>query len=155
MEFENSSSSDPQASVDNAEPIADDLNDQSFSDRFESLLPKIQERWPHVARQTLEATMGSLDEVVRVISQQSVDGTSYGVREQLEDLLNAAGDKTRDFADSLEPLEKQLEDLLDDLNRSVRPRIEKPVRERPLLALGLATGVGLIIGIILAGGRRS
>ncbi len=155
MESVNSPSGDPQEAVGSTAPTERDLQDQSFSERFESLLPKIQERWPDVARQTLEATMGSFDEVVRVISQQSTDGSSYGVREQLEELLNAAGDKTRDFADSLEPLEKQLEELLDELNSTLRPRIERPVRNRPLLAIGLATGVGLIIGMILAGGRRS
>jgi ElaB/YqjD/DUF883 family membrane-anchored ribosome-binding protein len=48
-----------------------------------------------------------------------------------------------------------LETLLDDLHHTLRPRIEKPVRERPLMALGIAAGVGLITGLLLASGRRS
>jgi ElaB/YqjD/DUF883 family membrane-anchored ribosome-binding protein len=55
----------------------------------------------------------------------------------------------------LEPLEQQLEDLLDELNANLRPRIEKPVRERPLLALGLAGSIGVLLGLMLASGRRS
>ncbi len=155
MESVNSASGDPHAPVETAEPSLSESSDKWFSERFESLLPKIQERWPDVARQTLEATKGSLDEVVRVISQQSTAGSSSGIREQLEELFNMAGDRTRDFAESLEPLEKQLEDLLDELNSSVRPRIERPVRQRPLLSVAMAAGIGVLLGVILAGGRRS
>jgi ElaB/YqjD/DUF883 family membrane-anchored ribosome-binding protein len=52
-------------------------------------------------------------------------------------------------------MEAQLESLLDELNATLRPRIEKPVRERPLLAIGIATGVGVVLGLLLASGRRS
>jgi len=107
-----------------------------------------------VARQTLEATRGSLDEVVEVIAEHS--GKTAGVvQDQLQELLQVAGEQTSRLANSLEPLEHQLEALLDELNASLRPRIEKPVRERPLLALGLAGGVGLLLGLMLASGRRS
>ncbi len=155
MESQNSSSGEPKPSIEVEPSIPQDPSDQRFTERFESLLPRIQERWPEVARQTLEATRGSLDEMVRVISQQTSEGTPYGIREQLEELLSVASDRTRDFADSLEPLEKQLEELLDELNSTLRPRIEKPVRNRPLLAIGMAAGVGVILGLLLSGGRRN
>jgi ElaB/YqjD/DUF883 family membrane-anchored ribosome-binding protein len=71
------------------------------------------------------------------------------------DLVHVTGDRAHHLADSLKPLEDQLEHLLDELNTTLRPRIEKPVRERPLLALGLAAGVGLLTGLLLASGRRS
>ena len=154
MESMNSASDEAQATLE-ADPTSEqDLSEQWFSERFESLLPKIQERWPDLAKQTLEATRGSLDEVIRVIAQHS-GKTTYGVQEQLEELLNSASDRTRGLAESLEPLEQQLEELLDDLNSTLRPRIEKPVRKRPLLALGIAASFGLILGILLSGGKRS
>ncbi len=159
MEFVNSSSADPL--IAEKEPSLGTAEDKAnyekwFSERFESLLPSIQKRWPDVALQTLEATCGSLDEVVRVIAQQSAIANSSGVREQLEELLNVAGDRTKDLADSLEPLEKQLEDLLDELNSTLRPKLETPVRNRPLLAVGIAAGVGILMGLLLSsGGRRS
>ena len=137
MESVRSSSYEAQVSADPASHR--DSSEQWFSDQFEALLPKIQEQWPEVAKQTLEATRGSFDEMVRVISLHS-GKTSFKVKEQLEELLNTATDRTKDFAESLEPLEKQLEELLDDLNQTLRPKIEKPIRERPLLAIGLATG---------------
>ena len=155
MESQNSSSGEPKSRVEAAPSTSQEPTDQRFSDRFESLLPRIQERWPDVARQTLEATRGSLDEMVRVIAQQTSEGSPYGIREQLEELLSVASDRTRDFADSLEPLEKQLEELLDDLNSTLRPRIEKPVRNRPLLAIGMAAGIGVILGLLLSGGKRN
>jgi ElaB/YqjD/DUF883 family membrane-anchored ribosome-binding protein len=135
-------------------PTAQHSVQQLFRERFEALLPAIQRQWPDVARQTLEATRGSLDEVAEVIAQQT-GKTAVVVQDQLQELLQVAGEQTSRLASSLEPLEQQLEALLDELNANLRPRIEKPVRERPLLALGLAGGVGLLLGLMLASGRRS
>ena len=128
--------------------------EHQFRERFEHLLPKIRQRWPELATHTLEATRGSLDEVARLI-EQSTGLTQQGVREQLEELMHVAGDRGRHLAESLEPLEQQLEELLDELNSTLRPRIEKPVRQRPLLSVGVALGVGVLLGMILTGGRRS
>ena len=125
-----------------------------FRERFESLLPTIQRQWPEVAQHTLEATRGSLDHVVEVISRQT-GATSSGVKEQLLELLHSTGQRASQVAESLKPLEEQLEHLLDELNSTLRPRLEKPVREQPLLALAAAAGVGLILGLLLAPGRRS
>ncbi len=152
MESMNSASGEPQ--VDTAPNRTKELSEKWLSDRFETLLPQIQEEWPDLAKQTLEATRGSLDELVKVISLHS-GNTTYGVKDQLEELFNSASDQTKNFAETLEPLEKQLETLLDELNSTLRPKIEKPVRQRPLLALGIAAGVGVLLGIILSGGRRS
>jgi ElaB/YqjD/DUF883 family membrane-anchored ribosome-binding protein len=125
-----------------------------FRERFESLLPRIQKEWPEVARHTLEATRGSLDTVTEVISRQT-GLTASGVRQQLLDLLHVTTEQAGQVADSLRPLEEQLEGLLDELNSTLRPKIEKPVRERPLLAISLAAGVGLLVGLLLSSGRRS
>jgi ElaB/YqjD/DUF883 family membrane-anchored ribosome-binding protein len=126
----------------------------AFRERFESLLPEIQRRWPEVARHTLEATRGSFDEVAHVISDQT-GRTATAVRHQLQELAGLAGESTHRLGETLQPLEKQLEGLLDELNATLRPRIEKPVRERPLLALGIAAGVGVVLGLLLSPGRRS
>jgi ElaB/YqjD/DUF883 family membrane-anchored ribosome-binding protein len=92
--------------------------------------------------------------VVEVISRQS-GVTATGVKQQLLDLVNVTGEQAGQVVDALRPLEDQLEHLLDDLNSTLRPRIEKPVRERPLMALGIAAGVGLVVGLLLSSGRRS
>ena len=154
MESVNSSSSATSNSVEAEKAISEKSPEQWFNEQFDNLLPKIQERWPDLARQTLEATKGSLDDLINVISIHS-GNNSFGVKEQLEEILHSATDKTRGLAESLEPLEKQLEDLLDELNTTLRPRIEKPVRKRPILALGIAAGIGVLFGILLGGGRRN
>ncbi len=154
MESVNSSSYQSENSVQTEETIAEKSSEQWFTDQFDNLLPKIQEQWPNLAKQTLEATKGSLDDLIHVISIHS-GKNSFGVREQLEEIFHSATDSTREIAESLEPLEKQLEDLLDELNTTLRPRIEKPVRARPLLAIGIAAGIGVLFGIILGGGRKN
>ena len=154
MESVNSSPTSSSKSVEAEKPIAENSPEQWFNDQFDSLLPKIQERWPDLAKQTLEATKGSLDDLINVISVHS-GKNSFGVQEQLEEIFHSATDTTRGIAESLEPLEKQLEELLDELNSTLRPRIEKPVRKRPLLAISIAAGIGILFGILLGGGRRN
>ncbi|MFM7550103.1 MAG: glycine zipper domain-containing protein [Cyanobacteriota bacterium] len=127
---------------------------EAFRERFEALIPTIQREWPQVARHTLEATRGSLDEVASVIASQT-GRTVAVVQGQLLELLQVAEAQTQRLAHELEPLEGQLERLLDELDATLRPRIEKPVRERPLLALGIAAGVGLLTGLLLGSARRS
>ncbi|MBD2423823.1 DUF883 family protein [Cyanobium sp. FACHB-13342] len=127
---------------------------EGFRERFETLIPTIQREWPAVARQTLEATRGSFDEVAEVIASQT-GRTAAVVKDQLWELLEVASGQTSRLADNLAPIEAQLESLLDELNASLRPRIEKPVRERPLMAIGIAAGVGVVLGLLLASGRRS
>ena len=129
-------------------------SEHHFRERFESLLPSIRRRWPELAQHTLEATRGSMDEVSRLI-EQNTGLTPQGVREQLEELMHSAGERSQHLADSLDPLEEQLEHLLDELNQTLRPKIEKPVRERPLLALAVAAGVGVLVGAMIRGGGRS
>ena len=153
MESVNSSSSPASNSVETEEAIAQESSEQWFTEQFDSLLPKIQERWPDLAKQTLEATKGSLEDLINVISLHS-GKNSFGVREQLEEIFHSATETTKGLAESLEPLEKQLEDLLDELNTTLRPRIEKPVKKRPLLAIGIAAGIGVLFGILLGGGGR-
>ncbi len=150
----NSSFSQSSNSVQTEEAIAEKSSEQWFTEQFENLLPKIQERWPDIARHTIEATKGSLDDLINVISTHS-GNNSFGVKEQLEEIVHSATDTTKGLAESLEPLEKQLEDILDELNSTLRPRIEKPVRKRPLLAIGVAAGIGVLFGILLGGGRRN
>jgi ElaB/YqjD/DUF883 family membrane-anchored ribosome-binding protein len=155
-EFGTAVSAPPDPRSDQPTPSADAraATPALFRERFEALLPTIQREWPEVARQTLEATRGSFDKVVEVIADQT-GRTSEGVKAQLVELVHVTSDQAHHLADSLKPLEDQLEHLLDELNTSLRPRIEKPVRERPLMALGIAAGVGLLTGLLLASGRRS
>ena len=154
MESVNSSTSSSSNSIEAEKTIAEKSPEQWFNEQFDNLLPKIQERWPDLAKQTLEATKGSLDDLINVISVHS-GKNSFGVQEQLEEIFHSATDTTKGIAESLEPLEKQLENVLDELNRTLRPRIEKPIRKKPILAIGIAAGIGVLFGILLGGGRRN
>lgn len=127
---------------------------QAFRERFEAMIPTIQREWPDVARHTLEATRGSLDTVVELIARQT-GSNSEAIKQQLMQLVALTGESAHQVADSLRPLEQTLETLVDELNASLRPRLEKPLRERPLMTLGMAAAVGLVVGWLLSSGRRS
>ena len=64
MESVNSSPSSSN-SVEAEESIAEKSPEQWFNEQFDNLLPKIQERWPDLAKQTLEATKGSLEDLIQ------------------------------------------------------------------------------------------
>jgi len=98
--------------------------------------------------------IGHLDEVVNLLAAHT-GRTATAVRSQLLELLHAAEGQSQRLADGIEPLEDQLERLLDELDATLRPRLERPVRERPLLALAIAAGVGLLTGLLLRSSRRS
>ena len=100
MESVNSSSSPASNSVETEEAIAQESSEQWFTEQFDKLLPKIQERWPDLAKQTLEATKGSLEDLINVISLHS-GKNSFGVREQLEEIFHSATETTKGLAESL------------------------------------------------------
>jgi len=60
---------------DNSElPEQEVISEKWLLEKIDSLLPLIKEKWPNIAQQTLEATKGSIDELVEVIASHS--GTS-------------------------------------------------------------------------------
>ena len=125
MESVNSSSSATSNSVEAEKAISEKSPEQWFNEQFDNLLPKIQERWPDLAKQTLEATKGSLEDLINVISIHS-GKNSFGVQEQLEEIFHSATDTTRGLAETLEPLEKQLDFVCLCLGIQALYRSERP-----------------------------
>ena len=61
---------------------------------------------------------------------------------------------------AIDPLQKQLDAKLHQLDETLRPRLEQPVKEKPLVAVAIAAAGGVLLGgltvlAVLAGGRRS
>ena len=50
------------------------VSEKWLLEKIDSLIPLIKEKWPNIAQQTLEATKGSIDDLVEVIASHS--GTS-------------------------------------------------------------------------------
>jgi ElaB/YqjD/DUF883 family membrane-anchored ribosome-binding protein len=48
----------------------------------------------------------------------------------------------------IDPLQKQLDAKLHELDESLRPRLTKPVKEKPLLAVAISAGVGVVMGAL-------
>ena len=122
-------------------------------EKLDSLIPIIQEKWPDIAKQTIEATRGSFDDLVNVISSHT-GKSSLGIKKQLFDIIDSIQSNNWEISDRLVPIENQLEELLDELNQTLRPKIENPVRKKPILSLAIAAGIGLIIGSLITAGRK-
>ena len=134
-------------------PEREVLSEKWLLEKIDSLIPLIKEKWPDIAQQTLEATKGSIDELVGVIASHS--GTSViGLKSQLFEIIDSIRDNNWEISEKIEPIESQLEELLEELNNTLRPKIESPIRKKPILSIAIAAGIGLLIGTLLNSGRK-
>ena len=139
---------------DNTElPDQEVISEKWLLEKIDSLIPLIKEKWPTIAQQTLEAAKGSIDDLVAVISSHS--GTSaIGIKRQLFEIIDSIRENNWEISDKIEPLESQLEELLEELNNTLRPKIESPIRKKPILSIAIAAGIGLLIGTLINSGRK-
>jgi len=134
-------------------PEREVLSEKWLLEKIDSLIPLIKEKWPIIAQQTLEATKGSIDELVEVIANHS--GTSaIGIKRQLFKIIDSIKENNWEISERIEPIESQLEELLEELNNTLRPKIESPIRKKPLLSIAIAAGIGLLVGTLLNSGRK-
>ena len=143
-----------EAKEDNSKlPDQEVISEKWLLEKIDSLIPLIKEKWPTIAQQTLEATKGSIDDLVEVISSHS--GTSaIGIKRQLYEIIDSIREKNWEISDKIEPIESQLEELLEELNNTLRPKIESPIRKKPILSIAIAAGIGLLIGTLINSGRK-
>ena len=134
-------------------PEREVLSEKWLIEKIDSLIPLIKEKWPDIAQQTLEATKGSIDDLVEVIASHS--GTSaIRIKSQLFEIIDSIRENNWEISEKIEPIESQLEELLEELNDTLRPKIESPIRKKPLLSIAIAAGIGLLIGTLLNSGRK-
>ncbi len=143
-----------EAKEDNSElPEQEVISEKWLLEKIDSLIPLIKEKWPTIAQQTLEATKGSIDDLVEVIARHS--GTSaIGIKHQLFEIIDTIRENNWEISEKIEPIESQLEELLEELNNTLRPKIENPIRKKPLLSIAIAASIGLLIGTLLKSGRK-
>ena len=129
------------------------ISEKWLLEKIDSLIPLIKEKWPTIAQQTLEATKGSIDDLVEVIASHS--GTSaIGIKSQLLEIIDSIRENKWEISEKIEPIESQLEELLEELNNTLRPKIESPIRKKPILSIAIAAGIGLLIGTLLNSSRK-
>ena len=134
-------------------PDQEVISEKWLLEKIDSLLPLIKEKWPTIAQKTLEATKGSIDDLVEAIA--SHNGTSaIGIKSQLFEIIDSIRENNWEISEKIEPIESQLEELLEELNNTLRPKIENPIRKKPLLSIAIAAGIGLLIGTLINSGRK-
>ncbi len=134
-------------------PKQEVISEKWLLEKIDSLIPLIKERWPTIAQQTLEATKGSIDELVDVIASHS-GASASGIKSQLFEIIDSIRESNWEISEKIEPIESQLEELLEELNNTLRPKIESPIRKKPILSIAIAAGIGLLIGTLLNSGRK-
>ena len=134
-------------------PNQEGISEKWLREKIDSLIPQIQEKWPSIAHKTLEAAKGSIDELVGVISNHT-GSSANGIKNQLIEIVDSVQEGKWDISDKLDPIENQLEDLLDELNSTLRPKIESPIKKKPILSIAIAAGIGLFIGALINSGRK-
>lgn len=138
---------------DSALPEEKGISEQWLLEKIDNLIPIIKEKWPNIAQQTLETTKGSLDDLVEVIASHT-GSSSSGIKNQLFEIIDSIQQNNWEIADKIEPIESQLEELLDELNSTLRPKIESPIRKKPILSIAIAAGIGLFIGSLINSRNR-
>jgi len=134
-------------------PEKEVISEKWLLEKIDSLIPLIKEKWPTIAQQTLEATKGSIDDLVEVIATHS-GASAIGIKRQLFEIIDSIRENNWEISEKIEPIESQLEELLEELNNTLRPKIESPIRKKPLLSVAIAAGIGLLIGTLLNSGRK-
>jgi len=138
---------------DSALPEKEGISEKWLREKIDSLIPVIQDKWPSIAKHTLETAKGSIDDLVGVIAKHT--GTSSNrIKNQLFEIIDSIQDNNWEISEKIEPIESQLEELLDELNKTLRPKIESPIRKKPILSIAIAAGIGLLIGSLINSGRK-
>mgnify|MGYP001196157840 FL=1 len=137
----------------NAVPDIENVSDKWLIEKLDSLIPLIQERWPSIAKQTIEASKGKIDDLINIISNHT-GKSSTGIKEQLFDIIDSIQANNWEIGEHIEPIESQLEELIDELNKTLRPKIERPIRKKPILSIAIAASIGVLIGSIISSGRK-
>ncbi len=137
----------------NALPDIENVSDKWLIEKLDSLIPLIQERWPSIAKQTIEASKGKIDDLINIISNHT-GKSSEGIKEQLFDIIDSIQANNWEIGEHIQPIESQLEELLDELNKTLRPKIERPIRKKPILSIAIAASIGVLIGSIISSGRK-
>ena len=138
---------------DSGVPPSDGISEKWLREKIDSLIPIIQEKWPTIAQQTLETAKGSIDDLVGVIANHTGSSAS-GIKNQLFEIIDSIQENNWEIAEKIEPIESQLEELLDELNNTLRPKIESPIRKKPILSIAIAAGIGLLIGNLINSKRK-
>jgi len=132
----------------------DVISEKWLLEKIDSLIPLIKEKWPNIAQQTLEATKGSIDDLVEVIANNT-GNSAIGIKSQLFEIIDSIRENNWEISEKIEPFESQLEELLEELNNTLRPKIESPIRKKPILSIAIAAGIGLLIGSLINSGKNN
>ena len=109
---------DVEEQEDNSElPEQEVISEKWLLEKIDSLIPLIKEKWPNIAQHTLDATKGSIDDLAEVIASHS-ETSVIGIKSQLFEIIDSIRENNWEISEKIEPIESQLEELLEELNNT-------------------------------------
>jgi hypothetical protein len=125
---------------------------------FHKLSSLIREEWPAVDADSLAATGGDEERVIELVATRT-EHTRALVRRQLDELRRLSASRSDAwFGGDADALLRRLGDraarLARDLQGQAVREATRHVEKNPLTSLFAALGLGLLLGLLLGGGRR-
>jgi hypothetical protein len=150
-------------------PLIDSKADpeaERFCARFDELRKLILEEWPDLEAEALQGTQGRLDRVAALVAARTGRTRAHSrrqLREILAELDPPSEPRPRARRDAREPeprppdplerlfvsLESHLEDLTRQVKSDVTPLAVDTVRQHVGVALLIAGGLGMLLGLFL------
>ena len=85
---------------DSALPEKEGISEKWLREKIDRLIPVIQEKWPTIAKQTLEKAKGNIDDLVEVIASNT--GTSAnGIKNQLFEIIDSIQENNWEIAEKI------------------------------------------------------
>ena len=82
------------------------ISEKWLREKLDKLIPLIQEKWPDVATQTIETAIGSIDELVKIISDNT-GKSNKGIKNQLLEIIESIKTNNWELGSNIEPIETQ------------------------------------------------
>jgi ElaB/YqjD/DUF883 family membrane-anchored ribosome-binding protein len=129
----------------------------AFVEQFDKLVPLIRDEWPAVDGDALRQTKGDYDLVVTLIAEQT-EHTKALVKKQLDELRtmiqgNQASEVQR-LRQMVERLQAKSQEIAGYVKSQMLKDAKQKVSDNPIVALLVALGFGLVLGLLLRGGSR-
>ncbi len=130
---------------------------EQWKSAFAKVRPLIVQEWPSLDEKAIDAAANDLDALAGVIAEK-LERTRVGAKKKLSELHSIAVDAQEDRVDKIKSIIDRLEARTVEIRKRVReemiPKAQTKMKENLLVTILAAIGLGLLVGLLMRGGRR-